>query len=387
MSISIGTSTSYVAASQVSGVVENIFLTHANEARKNGLLDLAEVPNSTTIERMLDVAFWTSLRKEEGQSPRISLAYVSPEQVEHPLLLSRYLPLEPNALLKIAPGFERAGIHLGVWKNDEDDLYIWGSTSTVPHLSFTVDVSEPGLLVIKHRRSDGLGKFANVAVLNGDDVKIVSDNSKDMIDCPKILQSMLDLEISAPGKDSAQLHILLQLAVSMRIHRRGGTILIIPTNTHQWRASISQPLLHEIVPSYIGLSKLNVVHGNELNSDDWKRAVAKEIDKIAGLTAIDGAIIMNDSLEVIAFGEKIIRAGNNPIVESILLTEPTIGFEPKTVHPALHGGTRHLSAAQFTQDQQDALALVASQDGKFTTFSWSPSKKIVQAHRMDWLLL
>lgn len=387
MSTILGTSTSYVAARQVSGVVENIFHTHAQEAIKNGLPDVAEVPNVAHIERMLDVAFWTSLRKEEGQSPKISLAYVSPEQVEHPLLLSRYLPLEPNALLKIAPGFERAGIHLGVWKNDNDDLYIWGSTSSVPHLSFTVDVSEPGLIVIKHRRSDGLGKFANVAVLNGDDVKIVSDNSNDMIDCPKILQSMLDLEISAPDKNTAQLHILLQLAVSMRSHRRGGTILIVPTNNQGWRDSISQPLHHEIVPTYKGLSSLTGVNNHELESGEWKRAVAKEIDTIAGLTAIDGTIIINDSLEVIAFGEKITRPENRPAVESILLTEPTEGFKPITVHPAFHGGTRHLSAAQFTQDQQDALALVASQDGKFTIYSWSPYKKIVQAHRMDWLLL
>jgi DNA integrity scanning protein DisA with diadenylate cyclase activity len=387
MSISIGTSSSYVAARQVSGVVENIFWTHAQEAQKIGLTDLAEVPDAQTIERMLDVAFWTSLRKEEGQSPKISLAYVSPEQVEHPLLLSQYLPLDANALLKIAPGFERAGIHLGVWKNDEDDLYIWGSTSTVPHLSFTVDVSEPGLLVIKHRRSDGLDKFANVAVLNGDDIKIVSENSNNMIDCPKILQSMLDIEITSYHKDSAQLHILLQLAVSMRAHRRGGTILIVPTNSSNWRYSISQPLLHEIVPTYKGLLSLTGAQEQELDSGDWKQAAAKEIDKIAGLTAIDGAIIINDSMEVIAFGEKIIRQGNRPSVESILLTEPTVGYVPKTVHPALHGGTRHLSAAQFTQDQQDALALVASQDGKFTTYSWSPCKNIVQAHRMDWLLL
>lgn len=46
-----------------------------------------------------------------------------------------------------------------------------------------------------------------------------------------------------------------------------------------------------------------------------------------------------------------------------------------------------LSAAQFVQDQPDTLALVASQDGKFTVFLWSPCDNIVHAHRIEALLL
>jgi DNA integrity scanning protein DisA with diadenylate cyclase activity len=55
--------------------------------------------------------------------------------------------------------------------------------------------------------------------------------------------------------------------------------------------------------------------------------------------------------------------------------------------PAELGGTRHLSAAQFVNDQRDAIALVASQDGRFTVFAWSPCEDMVHAHRIDVLLL
>jgi DNA integrity scanning protein DisA with diadenylate cyclase activity len=55
--------------------------------------------------------------------------------------------------------------------------------------------------------------------------------------------------------------------------------------------------------------------------------------------------------------------------------------------PAQFGGTRHLAAAQFVQDQRDAMALVASQDGQFTIFAWSPSEENLHAHRIDALLL
>jgi len=57
------------------------------------------------------------------------------------------------------------------------------------------------------------------------------------------------------------------------------------------------------------------------------------------------------------------------------------------VHPDQLGGTRHLSAAQFVHDQRDAVALVASQDGRFTVFECSPGEAMVRAHRVETLLL
>jgi len=71
----------------------------------------------------------------------------------------------------------------------------------------------------------------------------------------------------------------------------------------------------------------------------------------------------------------------------VLLSEPIEGAVPTLVSPLQLGGTRHNSAAQFAQDQPDALALVASQDGRFTIFAWSPSEAIVHAHRVETLLL
>ena len=69
------------------------------------------------------------------------------------------------------------------------------------------------------------------------------------------------------------------------------------------------------------------------------------------------------------------------------ITEPIEGTDAITVHPTRLGGTRHLSAAQFVQDQKGSLALVASQDGRFTVFAWSPCEKMVYAHRVESLLL
>ena len=57
------------------------------------------------------------------------------------------------------------------------------------------------------------------------------------------------------------------------------------------------------------------------------------------------------------------------------------------VPPSQLGGTRHLSAAQFVHDNRDAVALVASQDRRFTVFTRSESDGRLHAHRVEALLI
>jgi len=111
------------------------------------------------------------------------------------------------------------------------------------------------------------------------------------------------------------------------------------------------------------------------------------IEGVAGLTAVDGATIINDKNEILAFGAKITRSPGRETVRQIMVTEPIQNTRPSVVPPSSDGGTRHFSAAQFVYDQRDAFALVASQDGRFTIFSWSPCDQIVLAHRVDSLLI
>ena len=49
--------------------------------------------------------------------------------------------------------------------------------------------------------------------------------------------------------------------------------------------------------------------------------------------------------------------------------------------------TRYEMWSQFINDQHGAVALVASQDGRFTVFAWSPCEEMVHAHRVETLLM
>ena len=90
-----------------------------------------------------------------------------PEDAAYPLRFERALELDASVLTKVAPAVERAGIHLGVWP-EGGELKVWGTTRALPALCFVLEVATPGLLVIKHHRGEELGKFLNVAVLEGD---------------------------------------------------------------------------------------------------------------------------------------------------------------------------------------------------------------------------
>jgi len=163
---------SYKAARSVSGAIESHFAQQLSAAALRGEEGLAPEPQRQIIEAIIDTAFWTSLRKEEGRSPKISLAFLPPDKTKQPLIFKRRLPLTPDILTKLAPAVERSGIHLGVWQ-DEEEIYIWGTTHDIPGFCFVLEVIEPGLLVVKHRRVDDFGKFVNVAVLKGDEVSSI----------------------------------------------------------------------------------------------------------------------------------------------------------------------------------------------------------------------
>jgi len=344
---------------------------------------IAAPPALEDIEALIDAAFWTSLRREEGYVPIISLALLESDATPHPLKFARPIPLKPAALAKIAPAVERPGIHLGVSAVD-GNLLVWGATRMLPQYCLVLEVAAPGLLVIKQHRGGEHTKFANIAVLEADQVKIVDEQASSLPECPSLLSSLLGFHSATSWSDSV--NVLVQLSVSMRAHKRGGLLLVVPAASDRWRESIVSPIAYELKPPFAVLADLMLT---SVASRDrvWEDALGRAVEGIAGLTAVDGATIVTDRHDLLAFGAKITRRRGSPPIEITTLTEPIEGWTPKQVHPSSLGGTRHLSAAQFVHDQRDAVALVASQDGRFTVFAWAGCENMVHAHRVETLLL
>ena len=382
----------YPAARIVAPKIEAHFAQHIADAQRRGVATVATSPDARIFEALIDAAFWASLRREENYAPKISMTFVSPDAAPYPLLFERPLSLDPGVLIKVAPAVERAGIHLGVWRDPagaDRGLCVWGTIRAIPPLSAVVEVAAPGLIVIKHHRGgDAAGKFVNVAVLEGDQIKIVDERASSLPDCPPLLTSLLGFDSPASWvSDIDTVNVLVQLAVSMRAHGRGGLLLVVPSSGEAWQDSIVRPIPYAVEPPFQELADLTRESGETKRTRPWQETVNRAVEAIAGLTAVDGATIITTTYELLAFGAKIARRKGSPQVEQVTITEPIEGDVAQTLHPTQLGGTRHLSAAQFVHDQRGAVALVASQDGRFTVFAWSPCEAMVHAHRVETLLL
>jgi hypothetical protein len=161
---------------------------------------------------------------------------------------------------------------------------------------------------------------------------------------------------------------------------------VVPAESEEWRDSIVHPTRYAVEPPFSELADILRRH-DRMPEHEWTEAINRAIDALAGLTAVDGATVMTDRYELLAFGAKIGRRDGGAPVEEIVVTEPIVDGGADRMHPGQLGGTRHLAAAQFIHDQRRAVALVASQDGRFTIFAWSPCDGTVHAHRVEVLLL
>ena len=322
------TGSEYPAARRVSSRVHEHFARHGAAARADGEERLAAVPDAQAIEALIDAAFWASLHREEGYVPKVSLAFLPPGQAGNALLFERGLPLVPGVLARVAPAVERPGIHLGVW-HDGDDLYVWGATRALPSWCFVLEVAAPGLLVVKHRRGEESGKFVNVMVLEGEQVKLVDEHASSLPDCPPLLTSLLGFDTPSSWVDSA--NVLVRLAVSMRAHGRGGLLLVVPGGTTYWRQSIVHPIAYSVEPPLTELADLVREPDDRRCVPRWQEAFGRAVEAVSGLTAVDGATVLTDRYELLAFGGKIARRDGWPQVERVAVTEPIEGSVLVTV--------------------------------------------------------
>src|SRR5256885_5188792 len=120
----------------------------------------------------------------------------------------------------------------------------------------------------------------------------------------------------------------------MRAHGRGGSLLIIPQGSATWRESMIGHTPYAVSPPYAELADLMREDSGERSQRRWKEALRRAIESVAGLTAVDGAMVLTDHCELLTFGAKIGRREGFPRIEQVIDTEPVEGAVPRTIHPS-----------------------------------------------------
>ena len=128
-------------------------------------------------------------------------------------------------------------------------------------------------------------------------VKFIEQQAAITLESPPALGSLLAFYSSAGRNESD--NILVRIAIAMRAHGRGGSLLVVPKDTNAWLNSIVQPLSYSVVPPFPDIGtflqqKEHVMEGEIIT-------LQSAVDALAGLTAIDGATIVSDHFEPLAF--------------------------------------------------------------------------------------
>src|SRR5258705_43627 len=203
--------------------------------------------------------------------------------------------------------------------------------------------------------SEPSSKFVKWAVLEGDQIRMVDVRASAPTDRPTLFSSVLGCD-STPGLDDVD--VLRELAVSMRAHGHGGTLLVVPGDSDRWRESLVHPMPYAVRPGFSTLATLAHEPG-ERRGREWEADFSDAVEVIAGLTAVDGATVITDRYELIAFGAKTAPREGHLRVEQVAVSESIEDGLSTIVHPTRLGGTRHFSAVQFVSEQRHAPASVA----------------------------
>ena len=272
-------------------------------------------------------------------------------------------PFPPESLTRVSPAVLRPGIHLGIHRQS-DELWVWGATRNLPPYSFVLEVIAPGLLVVKHSRAED-AFVRRVAVLEGDRIKVIDESAAKSLTVLPCCTSSAGIAILRTSPSA-----LIQLAVSMREHRRGGLLLVVPSNGQQWQESTLRPITY---PSSRPSPLAELAQTDLPGVPNSRRQRAAAVDGVAGLTAVDATII-TERYELL----RLRRQDRTPSGLGPGGPRDRDGADRRrsaeTVEPPQLGGTRHLGRAVRARPK-GRIAPGRFADG--TSVRWSPCDEMV----------
>ena len=186
-------------------------------------------------------------------------------------------------------------------------------------------------------------------------------------------------------------HVLRRAVATMRADRHGGTLVVMPavriatlTGDGALRAKY-EFIEHEggrrAQTIAVELGRLLADGADTRSSSPWRSFLRErattfrdqdlallELSRlISGLSQVDGAVVLTDTLDIVGFGAEI--GGELLPVQRVAHAQDLLGISREWVR-ADRVGTRHRSAYRLCQAVPEALALVVSQDGGLRVIHW-----------------
>ena len=336
------------------------------------------IPSAEHVSVLLNTAFWASLQQEEGRPVAVPLLLQSPSTAED-LVFERSIPLDVQAVVKLAPAVHRERRGLGIQAEGSQALAIWGLTPMTP-TAMCVDVKGPGLLVVK-------GMLRNLMIYHAGEATFLEDEDYNTL----VRITRLALPADAPAGDRfVNAYWTTRVVDVMRRAGHGGIVLLVPSGSSDWRGALSDAPTYQCSPPFRGLRDAldhllrNPYAAHALIESEH---LQYEADTVGQVTAIDGATVLDMDLRLLAFGA-MIQSGQLSL-DDVLCVEAGRAKAGGVLRPIRElGGARHRAAAEFCCRIPESVAFVASQDGVLTELGWlkAEGKLVALLHAERYLL-
>lgn len=334
-------------------------IVRAAGAPANGELAQALSGARAQLAQLVNAMFWASITTDEGR-PITGIVSLCPPDHANASSFEDPVPVTRESLVRLLTALPVTA--LTVYPTGSG-CRIWGYLHQWPYFEPTVRIVGPGSLVV-------LGQHDTHAVLSEGRVRIPS-KPVGFFQLAQILETSLEVE---EQNDRLRLTFALQLMMlAMQRHGHGGTIVMGPSTGDAWLEAVrpshafmapTTSHLCQLMQDIASLQAARVADGVDAHREQFRRS----LERTGQLTALDGALVLREDLTVVGFGAKLVVDGEDFDVAryDALISSP---LDPVRVSEL--GGTRHQSAARFVRKYTDCSALVSSQDGRMTLFSWS----------------
>ncbi|MGZ3457656.1 MAG: putative sensor domain DACNV-containing protein [Archangium sp.] len=356
------------------------------------------LPPKPVLRQFVETCFLASLKQEEGRPVPFSAVLVSESDATDTstnyrtelLRLESPIPFTAHSVLKLAPALDPELSSLAVGPVEKSpELFCWGVFSFQPRSNYFTEIPVaieggqyfwPDHFTISSTAAGSLSFSRGFAMLG----RLVSGQFIRASPTPFSEASLggIWLEHVARtqtfrdhGHDYARLTLYALRVLLDEAARRGhgGTIVVAPPpnvaeETHYTPNRVlvgEQQLRQRIVQCMEWERKLRNPQVSSGFGIASHRITFETVQRLSQLAAIDGALILSDELDVVAFGTTL-RA---PRWSGRTVAFGTLGAGAEQHFDLKLHGTRHRSAIDFAGARPDAIVFVISQDGPIRAFA------------------
>jgi hypothetical protein len=393
------------------------------------------LPDTLTLETLLSICYQASLLREEERPVRFRLILRAPEQFAaaegpptglHRLLFTTPRPCTEHELRRLSPAVEFYRSLIGVRLDPKQGLQIWGIVHSGPRWlqavhggrdtfqalpsALVVRVTAPGRLAV----CKGL---VTLATLNGGRIVCPALDVFESRWLPESfavaraeLWALHTAARARAGQPGASLdarfvqivaqHMVRRMLSLVRNAHHGGTLIYLPPDRaaefcsqnpyltlkytfaeeepRQRMRTLTVRLMSALAEAYglYGFGEQPVGWTEYVLSRDptlvhLDEAVFELAHLIAGLFAVDGAVVLTKRFELLGFGGEISGA-----LDQVSVVARALDAEGEQIEEEFTDGvgTRHRSVYRLCHAVHDIIAVVISQDGNVRFVKWKDGR-------------